>query len=75
MEYIVEGEWSLAKDMIKWFAYLINDIIGEIIFNRKWNMMEDEKYRDILELLPIGILGINIVRRTPASCCFGYAKI
>lgn len=49
--------------MTKWMAYLASDIIGDLTFSRKFNMMESETNRNIPEIIAQGLGGLNLVSR------------
>ena len=68
------GEWSAARDMTLWFGYLMSDIIGDIVFNRNWNMMANEENRPIIDTLAQGVSGLNMVR-TPSTMLTPSAKL
>lgn len=53
--------WSSAKDMTPVVGYVTSDIMGDLTFSRNWDMLKSTANRYILELLPRGVLGINMV--------------
>jgi hypothetical protein len=55
------GGWHSAKDMTLLTAYVTSDIMGDVTFSRNWGMLKSEENRFLMELLPKGVLGINIV--------------
>ena len=55
------GEWSAPKDMTRWSGYLTFDIMGDICFSQSFQMLEKEDNRYILDMLPKGVQGLNIV--------------
>ncbi len=54
-------EWSACQNMTNVISYAVSDIMGDVTFNRSWNTQTSEENRDILELLPQGTCGINLV--------------
>lgn len=59
------GDWSSARDVSDWIAYVASDIMGDMTFNRNWNVMESEEHRGVLEILAEGVAGLNLVGRVP----------
>ncbi|MCJ1244247.1 hypothetical protein MMC30_001445 [Trapelia coarctata] len=59
------GEWSDARDMTNWFGYLMFDIMGDIVFNRNWDMMAVEDNRPIIDTLTQGVSGLNLSGHMP----------
>ncbi|KAL8880501.1 MAG: hypothetical protein Q9198_002104 [Flavoplaca austrocitrina] len=53
--------WSSPKDMTKWAGYLTFDIMGAICFSHSFEMLDKEDNRYILDVLPRGVQGLNIV--------------
>ena len=48
-------------------AYVTSDIVGELTFDRNWNMLLSEANRCILHTLSGGVACIKIVARIPGS--------
>ena len=59
-----QSQWSSARDMTAMAAYVTSDIMGDLTFNRNWNMLLSEENRWILRTLSGGVACINMV--TPA---------
>ncbi|CAF9939407.1 hypothetical protein IMSHALPRED_001332 [Imshaugia aleurites] len=57
----VHEEWSTPKDMTRWAGCLTFDIMGDICFSHSFEMLEKEENRYILDMLPRGVQGLNIV--------------
>lgn len=61
----VEGSkgngWSSPKNMTRWAGCLTFDIMGDICFSHSFEMLRKEDNRFILDLLPKGVQGMNIV--------------
>lgn len=57
------GKWSAPKDMTRWAGCLTFDIMGDICFSQSFGMLEKEDNRYILDMLPKGVQGLNIVGR------------
>ena len=55
-------DWSDAKDMSKWTAYVTSDIMGAMTFSQSWNIMESDKNKHILTIISQGVAGLNLVR-------------
>ena len=60
-EKVRSREWSTPKDMTRWAGYLTFDIMGDVCFSQSFNMLEKEDNRYILDMLPKGVQGMNIV--------------
>ena len=56
-----EDSWSSSIDISKLISYAMSDIMGEMVFSKNWNVLQSAKNRDILEFLPQGVAGVNIV--------------
>ncbi|KAI9648944.1 hypothetical protein NHQ30_001510 [Ciborinia camelliae] len=56
-EHLVDEDagWGAARDMTRWVAWCMSDIMGDTTFSRNWNMMEDPKNRQIPEILRTGL--------------------
>lgn len=58
----IEGNgWSCPKNMTRWAGFLTFDIMGDICFSHSFEMLQKEDNRFILDLLPKGVQGMNIV--------------
>ena len=55
-------EWSSPHNMTNMISYAVSDIMGDVTFSRSWNTLVSTENRHILELLPQGTSGINLVR-------------
>lgn len=53
--------WSSPRDMTRWAGCLTFDIMGDICFSHSFQMLEKEENRYILDILPRGVQGLNIV--------------
>ena len=60
-EKAISREWSTPKDMTRWAGCLTFDIMGDICFSHTFGMLEREDNRYILDMLPKGVQGLNIV--------------
>lgn len=56
-----KAEWSSPKNMTSLVSYAVSDIKGDVTFSRSWNAQNSAKNRHLLELLPQGTCGINLV--------------
>ena len=62
------AEWGPAKNMSLWTAYLAFDIMGDICFSYSYNMLESQVNHYMIQVLPAGVQGLNIVgHRCPAQ--------
>ena len=59
--------WSSPKDMTRWAGYLTFDIMGDICFSHSFEMLEKDDNRYILDVLPRGVQGLNIVGVLPCA--------
>ena len=57
--------WNSAKDISRWAAFLASDIQGDITFTRNWNVLKSPENRRIVEILPAGTGGLNLVSSSP----------
>ena len=57
----VRKGWSSPRDMTRWAGCLTFDIMGDICFSHSFQMLEKEENRYILDVLPRGVQGLNIV--------------
>lgn len=53
--------WSNARDMTKNVGYLVSDIMGDVIFGRRWETMRRPENRDLITKLPEAVAGIHLV--------------
>ena len=53
--------WSTAKNITRWAGCLTFDIMGDICFSHSFDMLNQEDNRYILDMLPKGVQGLNIV--------------
>ena len=53
--------WSSARNMTKMVSYALSDIMGDITFSRNWDMQKNTANRSVLDILPLGTCGINLV--------------
>ena len=60
---ISKRAWSPAKDMSRWASYLTFDIMGDLCFSNTFNMLDSSKNHYMLDVLPAGVQGLNIVSR------------
>ena len=64
-QYLLEkqpsADWSNARNMTEWMAYLTSDIMGEITFSHDWNTIQNPKNRPILSIISQGVAGLNLV--------------
>lgn len=61
------GAWSAPKDITRWAGCLTFDIMGDICFSQSFGMLEKEDNRYILDMLPKGVQGLNIVGQLNSS--------
>lgn len=59
--------WSTAKNMTRWAGCLTFDIMGDICFSHSFDMLKKADNRYILDMLPKGVQGLNIVGRSTFS--------
>jgi cytochrome P450 len=68
---IDEGEpankdgWYTQRDMSAWTGYVTSDTMGDVTFNRNWNVLQSSENRGILEILPQGVSGLNLSGHMP----------
>lgn len=55
------GEWSAPKNMTRWTDYLTFDIMGDLCFSQSFDMLDSPENHYMLEVLPAGVQGLNIV--------------
>jgi hypothetical protein len=63
--------WSSARDMTKTVSYLMSDIMGDFVFSQNWNVQRSPENRYIIEFLPQGVAGVNLV----STSFFGLSSI
>jgi hypothetical protein len=56
-----DGAWGKGKSMTKLVPWLVSDIMGDVTFNRNWNLLRSEKNRHIVDVLSLGACSINTV--------------
>lgn len=54
--------WSSKQNMTDSFGRLTFDVIGDLCFGRNWNVMNDERNRKFLEIVPDGVAGLLLVK-------------
>lgn len=54
--------WGKAKNMSLWTSYLTFDVMGDLCFSHSFNMLESSSNHYMLQVLPAGVQGLNIVR-------------
>ena len=54
--------WSSARNMTAWSSRLTFDVMGDVAFGRTFEMLTSEANRYILDILPNGVHGLNLVR-------------
>ncbi|KAI1394478.1 cytochrome P450-like protein [Hypoxylon trugodes] len=57
--------WSSPKNMTDWADYLSFDIMGDICFSSSFGMLDGPDNRYILNVLPLGVNGLNITGWMP----------
>ena len=66
-------EWNKARNMTKNIGYLVSDIMGDVIFGRRWETMRKPDNRDLITKLPEAVAGIHLVSFDIVSLCLdGY---
>ena len=60
--------WSPAKNMSRWASYLTFDIMGDLCFSNTFNMLESSTNHYMLDVLPAGVQGLNIVSQVEDLC-------
>jgi hypothetical protein len=65
LNMLVDGKrsdgWSEGRNMTNLIAYLVSDIMGDVAFNRSWDLMKSEKNRHMISILHLGTSLINTV--------------
>ena len=56
-----KGTWYPAKNISRWASYLTFDIMGDLCFSNTFNMLESPENHYMLDVLPAGVQGLNIV--------------
>ena len=54
-------DWSSARSMTSWSSRLTFDVMGDVAFGRTFEMLKSETNRYILDILPDGVHGLNLV--------------
>jgi len=60
------GEWTPAKNMTEWSNYLSYDIMGDLIFGKKFKYMEREEHRYVPGLMMRATEFVYVVRDRPS---------
>ena len=58
---LVQSEWSAGRNMTDWLARLTFDIVGDLCFGRNWNVVNSERNRSFLQIIPAGTAGLLLV--------------
>lgn len=53
--------WGPPKNMTRWTDYLTFDIMGDLCFSRSFDMLDSVENHYMLDVLPAGVQGLNIV--------------
>jgi hypothetical protein len=56
------GEWTPAKNMTEWSNYLSYDIMGDLIFGKKFEYMERDEHRYVPGLMMRATEFVYVVR-------------
>ena len=59
-EVALQG-WSSPQNMFDSFGRLTFDIIGDLCFGHKWNVMNSSRNRKFVETIPDGVAGLLLV--------------
>ncbi|KAK8045563.1 cytochrome P450 [Apiospora rasikravindrae] len=62
------NSWGSPKNMTDWADYLSFDIMGDICFSGPFEMLDKPDNRYVLEVLPKGVNGLNMVGQPSSSC-------
>ena len=54
-------DWSSARNMTTWSSRLTFDVMGDVAFGRTFEMLKSETNRYILDIIPDGVHGLNLV--------------
>jgi hypothetical protein len=63
-----EGGWSETKNMSDWSTYLNYDIMGDLVFGKRFNCMESRDHRFVPELM---MSATAFIYPVSASCIDG----
>lgn len=55
------GGWGPPKNMTHWTDYLTFDIMGDLCFSRSFDMLDSAENHYMLDVLPAGVQGLNVV--------------
>ena len=69
------GDWSSAKDMAPWSAYLIFDVLGELLFGESYETSLRPDNRYFLELMKFSVKFLYIVGQMPALKKLGLGRL
>ncbi|KAL8715436.1 MAG: hypothetical protein Q9220_000770 [cf. Caloplaca sp. 1 TL-2023] len=72
---LIAGQWSQARNMTEWMAYLASDILGDVTFSRNWNLLESEENRNIPAVVAEGLGGLNLAGYMPFILTLRLDKI
>ncbi|MCJ1261249.1 hypothetical protein MMC22_001113 [Lobaria immixta] len=54
-------EWGPPKNVTRWTNYLTFDIMGDLCFSQSFGMLDSVENHYMLEVLPAGVQGLNII--------------
>jgi hypothetical protein len=60
------GEWTPSKNMTEWSNYLSYDVMGELVFGKKFESMEREEHRYVPGLMMRATEFVYVVRDRPS---------
>jgi hypothetical protein len=61
-EPVKAGEWTPAKNMTEWSNYLSYDVMGDLIFGKKFENVEREEHRYVPGLMMRATEFVYVVR-------------
>jgi hypothetical protein len=53
--------WGPLKNLSRWSGYLTFDIMGDLCFSRSFNMLNSPDNHYIIDVMPAGVQGFNVV--------------
>lgn len=56
-----DAAWGKRKNVTKLISWLMSDIVGDVSFSTNWNLMQSEKNRHLIDVLPLGACLMNTV--------------
>lgn len=59
------GEWITARNMSDWCTYVAYDIMGDLVFGKRFNVMENDEHRHVPAMM-IGSMKLIYPVRTPS---------